>query len=74
MVMSQEQKDCIYDGSVQSKLLSEYLNFLCHHRGLTEDTIRFRRNDVVSFLKSLRLGNESEDIGKGDSRLRYQDG
>lgn len=64
MVMSQEQKDCIYDGSVQSKLLSEYLNFLCHHRGLTEDTIRFRRNDVVSFLKSLRLGNESVDIGK----------
>jgi site-specific recombinase XerD len=64
MVMSQEQRDCIYDGSVQSKLLSEYLNFLRNHRGLTETTIRFRRNDVASFLKSLRLGNESEDIGK----------
>ena len=62
--MSQEQKECICDGFFQSKLLGEYLDFLCHHRGLTENTMRIRRNDVVSFLKSLRLQNESEDIGK----------
>ena len=50
--------------TVNPKLLSEYLDFLCNHRGLTEETIRFRRNDVVSFLKPLRLQNDSEDIGK----------
>jgi integrase/recombinase XerD len=64
MVMSQEQKEWICDGACKSKLLSEYLDFLRNHRGLTEKTIRFRRNDVASFLKSLRLHNESEDIGK----------
>lgn len=64
MVISQEQKEGICDGASESKLLSEYLDFLCSHRGLTENTIRFRRNDVTSFLKSLRLHNESEDIGK----------
>jgi integrase/recombinase XerD len=64
MVMSQEQNEWSCDGSCQSKLLSEYLDFLCNHRGLTEDTIRIRRNDVISFLNSLRLQNDSEDIGK----------
>jgi site-specific recombinase XerD len=64
MVMSQEQKEWICDGYCQSKLLSEYLDFLRNHRGLTEGTIRVRRNDVSLFLKSLKLQNESEDIGK----------
>ena len=64
MVMSQEQKECNCDGVCQSKLLSEYLDFLFKHRGISEDTIRFRKNDVASFLKSLRLQNDSADIGK----------
>lgn len=63
MVMSQEQKEWIH-GTCQSMLLSDYLDFLRSHRGLTEGTIHVRRNDVVSFLKSLRLQNDSEDIGK----------
>jgi len=64
MVVSQEQKECICVGDYQSKLLSEYLDFLFKHRGISENTIRFRRNDVGPFLKSLRLQNDSEDIGK----------
>lgn len=62
--MSQEQKEWICDEAGKAKVLSEYLDFLCNHRGLTEETIRVRRNDVVSFLKPLRLQNDSEDIGK----------
>jgi len=46
------------------QVLSEYLDFLCKHRGLIKNTIRFRKNDVISFLKSLRLENELENIGK----------
>ena len=34
------------------------------HRGISEKTIRFRRNDVGPFLRSLRLQNDSEDIVK----------
>ena len=64
MVVSQEQKEWSCDGDYHSKLLSEYLDFLFKHRGISEDTIRFRRNDVMPFLKSLRLENESEDIGR----------
>jgi len=36
----------------------------CSASGISEDTIRFRKNDVASFLKSLRLQNDSADIGK----------
>ena len=62
--MSQEQKRWIGEKFGKSKLLNEYLDFLRNHRGLSEKTIRFRRNDVALLLKSLRLRNESEDIGK----------
>ncbi len=64
MVMSQKQKKWSCKGFCQSKLLSEYLDFLRNHRGLTENTIRFRRNDIASFLKSLGFHNELEGIGK----------
>lgn len=64
MIMSQEQKKWVCDVACKSKLLSEYLDFLRNHRGLTENTIGFRRNDVALFLKALRLQNESEDIGQ----------
>jgi integrase/recombinase XerD len=62
--MAQGQKEWIGERFGKSKLLNEYLAFLRNHRGLCEKTIRFRRNDVASFLKSLRLRNGSEDIGK----------
>lgn len=61
MVTSQKNKE---RNSEESKLLSEYLDFLCNHRGLSKDTIRMRRNYVTSFLKSLRLQNDPEDIGE----------
>jgi integrase/recombinase XerD len=62
--MSQKEKEWTFEGSCQSKLLNEYLEFLCNHRGLSKDTIRIRRNDIISFLKSLRLQNDPEAIGK----------
>ena len=64
MGMFQERKEWICDGSCKSKVVREYLDFLRNHRGLTEDTIRVRKNHVASFLKSLRLQNDSENIGK----------
>jgi integrase/recombinase XerD len=64
MIMLKKRKEWICDEAVKSKLLGEYLDFLRNHRGLSEETIRFRSKDVASFLKSLRLRNESEDIGK----------
>lgn len=64
MGMFQERKEWICDGSCKSKMVREYLDFLRNHRGLTEDTIRIRKNHVVSFLKPLRLQNDSENIGK----------
>lgn len=64
MGMFQERKEWICDGSCKSKVVREYLDFLRNHRGLTEDSIRVRKNHVVSFLKSLRLQNDSENIGK----------
>lgn len=62
MVTSQEAKDLSYDVSERFKLLNEYLDFLCNHRGLNKDTIRMRRHDVSAFLKSLRFNNDREDI------------
>lgn len=64
MVTFQRDKEWGCEGLHQSKLLSEYLDFLCNHRGLTKDTIRLRRNDITSFLQSLRIQNDIEDIGK----------
>jgi len=71
MVTSQNRGGCICEGSYQSKLLSEYLDFLCKHRGITKGTIRFRRNDVISFLQSLSLQNDLEDIGKVSAKQIY---
>ena len=71
MVTFQKRGEWSCDGYYQSKLLSEYLDFLCRHRGLTKGTIRFRRNDVISFLQSLRLENELEDIGKVSAQQIY---
>jgi integrase/recombinase XerD len=71
MVTFQKRGEWSCDGSYQSKLLSEYLDFLCKHRGLTKDTIRFRRNDVISFLQSLRLQNDLEDIGQVSAKQIY---
>lgn len=71
MVTSQKRGEWSCEGSYQSKLLSEYLDFLCKHRGLTKDTIRFRRNDVTSFLQSLRLQNDLENIGKVSAKQVY---
>jgi site-specific recombinase XerD len=64
MLKSREQKKGNCKGFYQSKLLSEYLDFLCSHRGLAESTIRFRKNDATSFLQSLNLQDDLEDIGK----------
>ncbi len=61
MLTSQEQEEWIFDGS---KLLSEYVDFLYNHRGVSKKTISRRRKDVISFLKFLRLQNAPEDIGK----------
>ena len=71
MVTFQKRGEWSCDGYYQSKLLSEYLDFLCRHRGLTKGTIRFRRNEVISFLQSLRLENELEDIGKVSAQQIY---
>jgi len=71
MFASQEQKKWSWEGSYQSKLLSEYLEFLCNHRGLSKRTICFRRNDVTSFLQSLRIQNDTEDIGKVSAKQVY---
>jgi site-specific recombinase XerD len=71
MFTSQRDKKRGCKGLYQSKLLSEYLDFLCKHRGLTKDTIRFRRNDVTSFLQSLRIQNDPEDIGKVSAKQVY---
>jgi integrase/recombinase XerD len=57
--------------SYQSKLLSEYLDFLCKHRGLCKETIRMRRNDVMSFLQSLRLQDEVADIERLSAKRVY---
>ena len=64
MCTSERHKKWSCDGSYQSKLLSEYLDFLCIHRGLAKRTICFRKNDIISFLTSLRLKNDPEDIGR----------
>jgi site-specific recombinase XerD len=64
MFKSKKHKEWSLKGSYQSQLLTEYLDFLCNHRGLAKNTVRFRRDDIVSFLKSLRLQNDLEDIGK----------
>lgn len=68
MFTSQKHKECNWEGSYQFKLLTEYLDFLCNHRGLAKGTICIRRNDFTSFLQSLRLHNNSEDIGKISAR------
>jgi integrase/recombinase XerD len=71
MSTSQKHEGWNCEGSYQSKLLSEYLDFLCNHRGLTKTTIRFRRDDVTSFLQSLRLQNDLEDIGQVSAMKVY---
>lgn len=71
MFRSQEQKKWSWEGSYPSELLSEYLEFLRNHRGLSERTICFRRNDVTSFLQSLRTQNATEDIGKISAKQVY---
>jgi integrase/recombinase XerD len=71
MSTSHTYAECSCDESYQSKLLSEYLDFLCNHRGLTKNTILFRKNDVTSFLNSLTLQNEMEDIGKVSAMQVY---
>lgn len=71
MSTSQKFEGWNCEGSYQSKLLSEYLDFLCNHRGLSKNTIRFRRNDVTSFLQSLRLQNDLQDIGKVSTMQVY---
>jgi len=53
MVVSEEQKECICVGEHQSKLLSEYLDFLFKHRGISENTVRFRRNVPVLLKRKL---------------------
>jgi len=62
MFTSQRNKGCNRGASYQSKLLSEYLDFLRNHRGLAKGTLCIRRNDLTSFLQSLRPHNNSEDI------------
>jgi integrase/recombinase XerD len=64
MFKSKKHKGWTLEGFYQSKLLTEYLDFLCNHRGLTKDTVSLRKSDIISFLKSLRLQNDMEDIGK----------
>jgi integrase/recombinase XerD len=71
MFTFQEQKKGRREGSHQTELLSEYLEFLRNHRGLSEGTIRLRRNDTISFLRSLRTQNVPEDIGKVSSKQVY---
>jgi len=71
MSTSQKHEKWSCEGSYQSKLLNEYLDFLCNHRGLTKNTIRFRKNDVTSFLQSLKLQNDLEDIGQVSAMQVY---
>lgn len=59
-----------WKGPYQPKILSEYVDFLRNHRGLNESTIRFRRNDVISFLQPLRIQN-NDDIGKISAKQIY---
>lgn len=68
MFTSQKSKECSKGTSYQSKLLAEYLDFLRNHRGLAKSTICIRRNDVISFLQSLRFHNNSKDIEKISAR------
>jgi len=74
MFTSRKQKNkrstCRWKGPYQSKILSEYVDFLRNHRGLTENTIRFRRNDVISFLQPLRI-QSNDDIGKISAKQIY---
>jgi len=71
MVTSLKRGELSCEVSYQSELLSEYLNFLCSHRGLAKNTVYFRRNDVTSFLQSLRLQNDLVDIGKISANQIY---
>ncbi|MEW6586925.1 MAG: site-specific integrase [Nitrospirota bacterium] len=68
MFTSRGSKECNRGAPYQSKLVAEYLDFLRNHRGLAKGTICIRRNDVSSFLQSLRLHNASEDIEKISAR------
>lgn len=52
MATSQQDKDLSYETSLQSDLISEYLDFLSNHRGLTNNTVSMRRHDITAFLKS----------------------
>jgi integrase/recombinase XerD len=71
MVTSLKRGEVSCEVSYQSKLLSEYLDFLYTHRGLAKTTVYFRRNDVTSFLQSLRLQNDLVDIGKISANQVY---
>lgn len=64
MVTSQGDKNLRCEESERFKLLRKYLDFLGNHRGLKKKTISVRGHDVTAFLKSLRLQNDHEDIGK----------
>jgi len=64
MVTLRENRHLRCEGSEQFRLLSEYLDFLDNHRGLKKKTISVRGHDVTAFLKSLRLQNDHQDIGK----------
>ena len=64
MVTSQGRKNLSYEESGRFNLLNEYLDYFRDHRGLSADTIRLRRHDVMAFLKSLRLQDIHEDIRK----------
>jgi len=56
---------------INQNFFSEYLDFLCKHRGLCKETIRMRRNDVMSFLQSLRLQDEVADIERLSAKRVY---
>jgi site-specific recombinase XerD len=70
MFTSQKHKKRSSEVPYQSKILSEYIDFLRNHRGLAENTIRFRRNDIISFLRSLGIQSD-ENIGKISAKQIY---
>ena len=70
MFTSQKHKKWSSKGHYQSKILSKYIDFLRNHRGLAENTTCFRRNDVISFFRSLRIQSD-ENIGKISAKQIY---
>jgi len=47
----------------RAKLLDDYLEFLCHHRGLSESTIAIRGNYIAPFLETLGEQGDPLKIG-----------